>query len=348
MKCGLKRLSLTLLLFFCFCVSLSISENANAESYPISSFSLYGQTTYGASNTWSTGLGYAGRTMHSVYQWEVWTSSLSANETGKYGTTSLSGFINIPADFRVTLDQGFTITQCVVGNSQATLSNIQTSWTYNEASGSSGPRIVWAATAQLEFATNNISGQMYCTFQSNNGRYFLAHTTSGTGTVSFGTTNFNATFSNNLSDELLQQQIVQNQQIIDINTQIRDGVGQTTDAINNLHDSVTDSTITGNFSISAIQPFGPIAAITQGILGLPAVILNINPCTEITPELPYVHEEITIPCPSTVLRGMMGGFMDYLDVIASAYVWFITARLIFKKVQDMRDPTNEDEEYLDL
>ena len=40
--------------------------------------------------------------------------------------------------------------------------------------------------------------------------------------------------------------------------------------------------------------------------------------------------------------------MTFLDVITSAGIWFITARYIFKKVQGLRDPENEDEEYLDI
>lgn len=200
--------------------SLIFSQSANAESLSVSSFGLFGQKTYGSANSWQNNLTYAGTDMHSVFKWEVWSRSLSAQETGKYASIGLSGLINIPPDFTVATSQGFTIEQCVVGNTSASLSQINTGWAVNNATATSPPQIIWSATALLEFPTNDISGQMYCTLRSNGGLYFLLHSTTGVGTVSFGTTNFNVTFNNNLSDELLQQQINQNNTMINQNNQI--------------------------------------------------------------------------------------------------------------------------------
>ena len=195
-------------------------NNTYAESLSVSSFGLYGQKTYGSANSWQSNLSYSGTNMHSVFKWEVWSRSLSAQETGKYASIGLSGLINIPSDFTVATSQGFTVEQCVVGTTSAALSEIHTAWAVNNATATSPPQIIWSATALLEFPTNDISGQMYCTLRSNGGLYFLQHSTTGVGVVSFGTTNFNVTFNNNLSDELLQQQINQNNTIIDQNQTI--------------------------------------------------------------------------------------------------------------------------------
>lgn len=215
------HLKSTILLFAVAIASSSIlfCHNVSAASYPINSFSLYGQKTYGAANTWQTGLGYAGTTMHSVYRWEVWTSSISSGETGKYATVNFSGIIQLPDGWSYsTLNQGYTITQCVLGNQVATLSNIQTSWAPNVNS-QNVPVITYAASASLEFPSNSVSGQFYCTFQSNNGQYFVQSDGSAVSQIIFGNTGVDLTFSSTLSDELLQTQINQNNTIITQNEQ---------------------------------------------------------------------------------------------------------------------------------
>lgn len=152
-------------------------------------------------------------------------------------------------------------------------------------------------------------------------------------------------FTTTIDNSLLQYQITQNDIIINQNQATQNKMVEGFEQVN---DTLTDSTVTGNFNVTSLQPFGPIGAITNGILQIPATIMNLNPCTPITPELPYIGENINIPCPSTVLNAMAGDFMTWIDVIASAGIWFIVAKYIFKKVQNLRDPTNEDEEYLEL
>lgn len=127
-----------------------------------------------------------------------------------------------------------------------------------------------------------------------------------------------------------------------------DAIKDQTQSIDNLESSITDPTIEGDFSVSAIQPFGPIGAITNAILAIPQTLLTLGDCSSITLNLPFVDESIILPCMSPILDSMAGPLITSIDVITSAYIWFVVAKYIFRKVQQLRDPQNDDEEYLDL
>lgn len=162
-------------------------------------------------------------------------------------------------------------------------------------------------------------------------------------------------FTDDQTEALLQEQIIQNQYMIQQNhTQIEATYENTralynqNQKIDNINDSITDSNVSGNFNLTAIQPFGPIATITNNVLSLPLILVGVGTCTDVVAPLPYINENLIIECPHKWLPQMAGQFYNMADGVFSAGLYFILARYIFKKVQNLRDPNNDDEEYLDI
>lgn len=142
--------------------------------------------------------------------------------------------------------------------------------------------------------------------------------------------------------------INQNQTVINQNEQIINQQNQTNQNLTDINSTMTNSTVSGDFSVSAIPAFGPIAGILNNLLELPRILLAVPACSPIRPTLPFVHQDIEIPCMSTIYSQAYPAFIIFLDAITSAYIWFRVARYIVRQVQHLRDPEQEDEEYLDI
>lgn len=361
MKC-LKRFLPFFLLFGFVFVSLSLSENANAEAFnrtydtAIVNFYTTQQINASVNLPWSANPGTNKIWLNSVYfnenSWLGYKISyLSGRMVMEIKPYTTNNFYVCGLDTQYGHSNG-TITQCigsVTVRYQDGTSTVMTDKTVYFNSTASPYRIMIYFDYQGETNSDKKVSFIQYEFKAKTGYDVISRNTNWTGGTLFelvegrGTINVYETPPSGaeIANDLLQQQIGQNQTIINQNTQINQN-------IENINDTLTDSNVSGSFNTSPIQPFGPIGTITNSILELPRIILTVNNCQPLTPELPYVHENIEIPCPSTVLNQMAGDFMSYLDVIASAFVWFITARYIFKKVQGLRDPENDDEEYLDI
>lgn len=157
------------------------------------------------------------------------------------------------------------------------------------------------------------------------------------------------------SEQQTQVMIEQNQTIIDQNTQIIQGqnniydkISDNNDALNHINDSITDSTVTGDFSMPGVPAFGPIASIINAIIDLPRVFLTPPACADLVGPLPIIPEHtFTIPCPSKLLEPYADAVNLAQNLIAS-YVWFRVAVYILAQVKKLRDPQNDDEEYLNI
>lgn len=159
-------------------------------------------------------------------------------------------------------------------------------------------------------------------------------------------------WSTNIDNSLLQTQIQQNSTIIqqNINTynMQKDEFDQTQDKIDNLTDSITDDTVSGDFSMPDVPSFGPVATIINSIIDLPRVFLTPGTCQDLVGPMPILTDQnFVIPCPKKLLEP----FWDAIVVIENffaVYIWFRVAMYIVRQVKKLRDPTNDDEEYLDL
>lgn len=242
--------------------------------------------------------------------------------------------------------------RCVVGDSLSqydstyspTISGYTVTWQGPYTSGSTSPTL-WRVHIQFKYSQQLSSfhngGNVRCGWNRSpsNGLFYQWINTSSAvpGRIAYENTGTTATLSSSKTDSLLETQVGQNETIINNTTEI--------------NESINDSTI----NTSGIDPtsinvpsFGPVATIVNSLINLPNTILNVGSCTPINPPLPaYIGGTLTIPCPSTLISPYQSA-VDFIEAIAAAYIWFRVAVYIGKQVKKLRDPQNDDEEYLDI
>lgn len=117
--------------------------------------------------------------------------------------------------------------------------------------------------------------------------------------------------------------------------------------IDDLNQSITDPTVNGDFSQNNVPAFGPVATIVNNIFDLPRVFLNPGQCQAVNLPLPFVNKDLPLTCPSDFMAPYQQ-IIILADTLASAYILYKTAVYTVRSVKKLRDPENEDEEYLDL
>lgn len=141
------------------------------------------------------------------------------------------------------------------------------------------------------------------------------------------------------------------QTTIENTDKIVDALDDNTSATEDLNDSITDSTITGDFTITTIEAFGPLGTIVNNLIAFVGDLLTIGstPCQPLKPPLPQYAGggTLDIACPSTFMQPYEL-FTDAADVIVAAYLWFKIAIYIYHSVENLRNPENDDEEFLQL
>ena len=146
------------------------------------------------------------------------------------------------------------------------------------------------------------------------------------------------------SDTLISQnsQIInQNTQIINQQQQTNDKLDETNDKLDNIESAITDDTPP---DLGALEdsagwlPAGPV----DSILNLPLSLLNnlsnnlSNTCQPVSLPLPYVDENLTLPCLSSVYDEIegLGSLINTVGVIASAFILFSYLINLYKWVDD--------------
>lgn len=128
---------------------------------------------------------------------------------------------------------------------------------------------------------------------------------------------------------------------------INQNITEIGDKIEDLNNSITDPTVNGNFQTNNVPAFGPVATIVNNIFDLPRVFINPGQCQAVNLPLPFVNKNLPLTCPSDFMAPYQQ-IIVLVDTIASAYILYKTAVYTVKSVKKLRDPENEDEEYLDL
>lgn len=152
-------------------------------------------------------------------------------------------------------------------------------------------------------------------------------------------------------DDINQNITTLNESINNLNesvSSIDTNMSEVNDNLEQINDTLTDSTVTGDFSMPDVPAFGPIATILNSLIDLPRVFLNPGQCQDLVGPMPVLTDQnFVIPCPKRLLQP----FWDAVVVIENffaAYIWFRTAVYIGRQVKKLRDPTNDDEEFLDI
>ena len=155
-------------------------------------------------------------------------------------------------------------------------------------------------------------------------------------------TNYNFTYNSDESAVINNQtNVIQNQTNEIINQQ-----QETNDLIN-------DDNVDGGTS-EASSFFSNFTTNTHGLTGIITAPLNaINSltsatCSELVIPLPFVNENITLPCMRSIYTTNFGAFMSLYDIITTGIIAYWVCVRIFGLVKDFKNPDHDEIEVVDL
>lgn len=148
--------------------------------------------------------------------------------------------------------------------------------------------------------------------------------------------------------ELKEQEKI-NSNLNDLN----DKQQQTNDKIDNLNDNITDSDSSeasgeaGDFfSNFNTDTFGLTSVITAPLELIKSV--TSKSCSPLQLTLPFVDEDLNLPCLSSIYETHFGSFLTIYRTITFGFVSYWVCIKIFNLVKDFKNPEHDEIEVLDL
>lgn len=229
--------------------------------------------------------------------------------------------------------------------------------TYSAANGGTGGTDYYHISFNLvAYATTSINIPANALYISigNRASGFWENNILNTNTIYYNSFDYSSIeYYTSATDGLLQQQINQNQTIINQNNQIIQNQQATTDAINDMNDTITDSDSSGAES-SAGSFFENFDTNTFGLTGIITAPLNLiqsitsSNCTDLVLPLPFVDENLTLPCMSNIYSEHFGAFYQIYQIITFGFIAYWVCVRIFFLVKDFKNPDHDEVEVLDL
>lgn len=140
-------------------------------------------------------------------------------------------------------------------------------------------------------------------------------------------------------------------------TGIESVVTQQTEIINNsitdVNDSINDDNVSGA-NEKAKELFTNFTTNNHGLTGVITAPLDLirnlasNTCNQLVLPLPFVNENLTLPCLSSIYQQYFPSFLTIYQVVVSALVGYKICISIFFMVKGFKDPGEDKIEVLDL
>lgn len=137
-----------------------------------------------------------------------------------------------------------------------------------------------------------------------------------------------------------------NGNVVDAVDKVTEEAKKTNDAINNDNVSEAESSA-GNF-------FNDFNTETHGLTGIITSPLNAiqsltsKTCSPLVLPLPFVNENLTLPCMRSIYVENFGAFMNLYDIITLGIVSYWVMVRIFTLVKDFKNPDHDEIEVMDL
>lgn len=364
MRCP-KKIKFLCGLLFSLCFAFFCSQNVSAVSISTSSFDYYYRPQPDSSLRWVNGLLYQVPTQ--TYQGYRYQFNTSFTPTGNFGSlhfeTNIVAYKTTPGQIledsvfpNANLNQLQILACSSSAGGSVQLSSRSISWTKTPWWENGEPRLT--LTIYGDVILNNLQSvtqNVVCAIGSNDFAFVQKQDLNYNLQIYFERNPMSITFSNNQSDALLQQQI-QIQSSIDQNliitadrvSEVNDSVQELNSSVQDVNDALTDPTVSGDFTMPDVPSFGPIATILNSVIDLPRVFLTPGSCVDLVGPMPILTDQnFVIPCPKKLLEPFWDAVV-YIENFFAVYIWFRTAMFIIRSVKKLRDPQNDDEEYLDL
>lgn len=139
----------------------------------------------------------------------------------------------------------------------------------------------------------------------------------------------------------------------DTSSQIAENQQDTTNAINNVNNSINNNNVSGaNQDANSFvnnQAFQDNTGLT-GIITAPLSVINslTSTCSPIRLPIPYLDTNVDIPCIGDLLSSKMGALIQLVKVVINGYICYLIGLDMFKIVKHARDPNDDRIEVLDL
>ena len=130
-------------------------------------------------------------------------------------------------------------------------------------------------------------------------------------------------------------------------------IQQTNQAVNEVNDSINNSDTSGANS-DASGFFDNFQSNDHGLTGIITTPLNLinsitsASCSPLTIPLPFVNQNLTLPCMSTIYSQYFGTFYTIYQTVTFGIVAYWVCVRVFYKVQDFKNPSNSEVEVLEL
>lgn len=128
---------------------------------------------------------------------------------------------------------------------------------------------------------------------------------------------------------------------------------QTNDKLDTLNDNITNSDSSGATS-NASGFFDGFTTDTYGLTSIITAPLNLiksitsSTCTPLTLSMPFVKQNVTIPCMTQIYRNYFGSFLTVYQLITFGLVSYWVCVHVFRMVKDFKNPEHDEIEVVDL
>ena len=185
---------------------------------------------------------------------------------------------------------------------------------------------------------SNIQGiQIQIYFQEGNG--YIGQLVGGT---------INVLTSTNIFTDTATNDAINNQ-----TTTIINQTNEINDSINDINDTINDDDVTGATS-QASNFFNNFTTNNHGLTGIITAPLNAiqsltnSTCSPLVLPLPYVNQNLTLPCMRDIYVSNFGSFMNIYDIITLGIVSYWIMVRLFSFVKDFKNPDHDEIEVVDL
>ena len=133
----------------------------------------------------------------------------------------------------------------------------------------------------------------------------------------------------------------------------KNGNQATNDTLNDMNSSINNSD-SSQATNDASNFFSNFTTDTHGLTGIITAPLNAinsltsSSCSPLVLPLPFVNENLTLPCMRDIYEQYFGQFMTLYDVITLGIVSYWILVRIFSLVKDFKNPEHDEVEVLDL
>lgn len=174
------------------------------------------------------------------------------------------------------------------------------------------------------------------------GQYQLAYHGILTGN-DFRTNGLSVSYTTDQVSQAIQQQT----------TIINNSLQNQTEVLENIDDTLTDDNVDEAID-TASDFFSDFTTNTHGLTGIITAPLNAiesltsKTCQPLVLPLPFVDENLTLPCMREIYVQNFGGFMTLYDAVTLGIVSYWIMVRIFSLVKDFKNPDHDEIEVVDL